>query len=755
MSERADLDRMGIRQGKPGRDGRDGRDGLPGAEGAPGPMGPRGFMGPQGERGLSGKDGAPGRDGVDGKDGAPGVKGDTGARGAPGRDGIDGKDGLIGPMGPRGVPGPQGEQGPQGERGEVGPMPDHQWDGTRLRFEFEDSMGRTQWGEFVDLQGPRGPAGRSAVGGGATSDAHGIPSGGSTGQVLKKTSSSDYAVQWANESGGGGGGGGGLTGLEQREIVFGASDGSAAQNAHLAFGDSIYGGGIFLLSTPNYISLAAAADVPDAGLSIITPPHDASSAANSIFIQPGSGNPGGNLRLTGGTGAGNQNGGHVIIAGGAADGSGAAGDVQINPGQNDDGHIAHVKIGTQVSYGDAGQDDGTLKLTLPNWVQLDAAADTDAYGLYLYTGDKTGDVQSSNLGLWTGSVDGAGPSGSFTLNTGNATGAGNSGLIAINTGSGGDGGSGGITLYSGYGSGGNTGSVSLLSGPVLSGSGASGSASLITGNNNATGISGEVLVASGTAAASTSGNVTVQTGNVASVGNVGTLTIKGGNNSGSGNGGNIELTPGTAMSGLPGKIILSGKVEGRLLEKIASGTVSSPVDYVDVSLPTGYEGFTLALFNFKCDSDWVFDHLAFALSEDGGATWHNTSGDYQKLAAGVQYNSVGDPNLANVQQLNRMICIPSEAFVGSQDGFTMRIDLRIDPGSASRGAIIYTDGASYAPLDPDPFFAIGQSMFRLNTGSARVNKIRLLPDGNDDVDPPTSGATLTAGAWILYGHVVS
>lgn len=35
----------------------------------------------------------------------------------------------------------------------------------------------------------------------------GIPSGGTTGQVLKKTSSTDYAVEWSNESGGGSGSG--------------------------------------------------------------------------------------------------------------------------------------------------------------------------------------------------------------------------------------------------------------------------------------------------------------------------------------------------------------------------------------------------------------------------------------------------------------------------------------------------------------------------------------------------------------------
>lgn len=38
----------------------------------------------------------------------------------------------------------------------------------------------------------------------AAADVHSIPSGGSSGQVLKKSSGTDYDVAWANESGGGG-----------------------------------------------------------------------------------------------------------------------------------------------------------------------------------------------------------------------------------------------------------------------------------------------------------------------------------------------------------------------------------------------------------------------------------------------------------------------------------------------------------------------------------------------------------------------
>lgn len=38
-----------------------------------------------------------------------------------------------------------------------------------------------------------------------------LPGGGTTGQVLTKTSASDYATSWQTPAAGGGGGGGGLT----------------------------------------------------------------------------------------------------------------------------------------------------------------------------------------------------------------------------------------------------------------------------------------------------------------------------------------------------------------------------------------------------------------------------------------------------------------------------------------------------------------------------------------------------------------
>lgn len=132
-------------------------------------------------RGRDGRDGKPGRPGQDGESitgpaGPPGKDGESiiGTKGDPGRDGIDGKDGRDGKDADRKfiqalvqaevdrIEIPEPIQGKQGARGPVGPMPDHQWLGTELRFEKPDGG----WGELVDLEGPPGPAGETRIFGG-------------------------------------------------------------------------------------------------------------------------------------------------------------------------------------------------------------------------------------------------------------------------------------------------------------------------------------------------------------------------------------------------------------------------------------------------------------------------------------------------------------------------------------------------------------------------------------------------------------
>lgn len=108
--------------------------------------------------------------------GPPGPQGPQGIEGPPGATGATGPIGPQGPTGATGaastVPGPQGPQGPLGPQGPKGDP---------------GATGST------GTAGAPGPAGQ------------GVPTGGSTGQVLTKTTATDYATNWQTPSGGGGG----------------------------------------------------------------------------------------------------------------------------------------------------------------------------------------------------------------------------------------------------------------------------------------------------------------------------------------------------------------------------------------------------------------------------------------------------------------------------------------------------------------------------------------------------------------------
>jgi hypothetical protein len=93
------------------------------------------------------------------KIGRPGEQGTQGPKGDPGTDGAAGEPGPRGPRGPKGDRGEPGPKGDRGETGEPGPVPEHEWNGTQIRFEQPSH----KWGDWVDLRGPRG---RDGIGGG-------------------------------------------------------------------------------------------------------------------------------------------------------------------------------------------------------------------------------------------------------------------------------------------------------------------------------------------------------------------------------------------------------------------------------------------------------------------------------------------------------------------------------------------------------------------------------------------------------------
>lgn len=170
------------------------------------------YRGPQGEDGKPGEDGKDGTDGKDGEDGKNayeiavengfegtetewldslkmGPKGDPGIQGPPGPAGKDGKDGEQGPQGLVGPAGPKGDTGPQGPIGPEGPAGKDGSTGATGPIGPPGDKG---------AQGPAGPQGEKGDPG------EGIPEGGTTGQVLAKSSDTDFATEWIDPPEGGG-----------------------------------------------------------------------------------------------------------------------------------------------------------------------------------------------------------------------------------------------------------------------------------------------------------------------------------------------------------------------------------------------------------------------------------------------------------------------------------------------------------------------------------------------------------------------
>ena len=157
-----------------------------GSTGPAGPAGPKGDTGDAGSRGPAGAQGDPGPQGPRGLQGPAGPTGPQGGQGPTGDRGPVGDRGSVGPQGDRGPPGPQGAQGEQGETGPRGLQGDPGIRGDRGSAGPQGDRGP---------QGPQGQAGQ------------GVPSGGTTGQVLTKASAGAFDTVWRDSQGGTNGGG--------------------------------------------------------------------------------------------------------------------------------------------------------------------------------------------------------------------------------------------------------------------------------------------------------------------------------------------------------------------------------------------------------------------------------------------------------------------------------------------------------------------------------------------------------------------
>ena len=204
----------GTGDGPPGPPGPQGEQGEQGEVGPPGPQGTQGIKGDTGSQGPTGLTGPQGTQGVPGNTGPQGTKGDTGDTGPQGTQGIKGdpgatgSTGLTGPQGAKGdtgatgadstVPGPTGPQGVKGDKGDTGTQGTP---GTPGAIGPQGATGNTGPQGTAGTPGATGPQGATGPTGAA---GQGVPTGGTTGQILSKKSATNYDTQWVAAPTGGG-----------------------------------------------------------------------------------------------------------------------------------------------------------------------------------------------------------------------------------------------------------------------------------------------------------------------------------------------------------------------------------------------------------------------------------------------------------------------------------------------------------------------------------------------------------------------
>jgi hypothetical protein len=189
----------------------------------------------------------------------------------------------------------------------------------------------------------------------------------------------------------------------------------------------------------------------------------------------------------------------------------------------------------------------------------------------------------------------------------------------------------------------------------------------------------------------------------------------------------------------PGASEAALKAAIQALIPISTTTISSPVNYVDIDLPSGYSAYKL----FGSHVRWTGDVANFmaAFSSDGGTTWietYNTDWDSYKISlsfrSGAAFSSLTTPS--GVLELSGNAAAASFELVISPGSASIRPALH---GILFNHGVTGFDGTSY-------LHAV------CTDAVARVDAFRFAPFGNSAISTPDVGATLSAGAtFTLYG----
>lgn len=195
---------------------------------------------------------------------------------------------------------------------------------------------------------------------------------------------------------------------------------------------------------------------------------------------------------------------------------------------------------------------------------------------------------------------------------------------------------------------------------------------------------------------------------------------------------------------------------------LAHAAITSPVEYVDITLPTGYDHFVLRHTGWKQPD---YEPLSAAMSKDGGDTFYCDATNFDTYGQLYDQLNLTSANVfsgfrGGTRQNNSLINSGILDFEDASDG-AVHGHMTIYPGSATRvpsvaWELFYASVASMdipgdATCDWYRFIAFLNPAADDAPVLGRVNLIRLLPYGAGDCDPPTSGYTFTEGSYHLFG----
>ncbi len=187
-------------QGIQGVAGPTGATGANGTNGATGPTGLQGIQGVAGPTGATGANGTNGTNGATGPTGLQGIQGVTGPTGATGANGTNGATGPTGLQGIQGVAGLTGATGTNGTNGATGPTGANGTNGVNGATGAAGPIGATGPTGANGANGVTGSAGPVGATGATGSAGVGVPSGGTTGQVLTKVDGTNFNTSWTTPS---------------------------------------------------------------------------------------------------------------------------------------------------------------------------------------------------------------------------------------------------------------------------------------------------------------------------------------------------------------------------------------------------------------------------------------------------------------------------------------------------------------------------------------------------------------------------